>query len=84
MIHRSPDDSSLPASQRNSRSLTGLELGAKLHAMRPSVKLVLISGYSEEVIRYEAQSPPNLTFLAKPFWTQALLDTIRHIYGSFM
>ena len=52
--------------------------------MRPSVKLVLISGYSEEVIRYEAQSPPNLTFLAKPFWTQALLDTIRHIYGSFM
>lgn len=59
--------------------LSGLDLAAKLHSIRPSVKLILTSGYSEEILQHEAQSPPTYTFLAKPFWPQVLLDTVRRL-----
>lgn len=79
VLHRSSDDSLLPAFQHSSLSLTELDLGAKLHAMRPSVKLILSSGNSEESISDEVQSLTNYNVVTNSSRMQVLLPTIRHL-----
>jgi len=57
--------------------LTGTALGEKLLQQKPQLKVILTSGYSEEIIELESRSQAQFTFLAKPFRYQQLLDTVR-------
>lgn len=57
--------------------LTGTALGEKLLQQKPQLKIILTSGYSEEIIELESKSQTQFTFLAKPFRYQQLLDTVR-------
>ena len=59
--------------------ITGRDLSEQLLAQRPTLKVVLMSGYSAEVI---SQDPDFLrrtksSFLQKPFSTHALLQIVR-------
>ena len=45
--------------------------------IRDRLKIILTSGYSEEIIELESKSQTQFTFLAKPFRYQQLLDTVR-------
>jgi len=57
--------------------LTGTALGEKLLQQKPQLKVILTSGYSEEIIELESKSQAHVTFLAKPFRYQQLLETVR-------
>ena len=57
--------------------LTGMALGERCLQLKPQLKIILISGYSEEIIALESKSQAHVTFLAKPFRYQQLLDTVR-------
>lgn len=57
--------------------LTGTALGEILLQQKPQLKVILTSGYSEEIIELESKSQAQFTFLAKPFRYQQLLDTVR-------
>jgi signal transduction histidine kinase len=57
--------------------MTGLQLGQKLQKTKPTLKIVLMSGYNAEIIRGEMKLSADIAFLPKPFEFKTLADTIR-------
>lgn len=54
----------------------GLQLALVAHAAHPSMRLVIISGFDDPVLRDEAVGI-GATYLVKPVATKQLLDAIR-------
>jgi CheY-like chemotaxis protein len=63
----------------NLPGMSGLELADSLSAVQPNVRILLISGYLEEVISAEIFSGPNRAFLAKPFVRAALAEKLSQL-----
>jgi two-component system, cell cycle sensor histidine kinase and response regulator CckA len=57
--------------------LSGRELVERLHATRPTIRAVYMSGYTDETIRHNAKIGPGTHFLQKPFSEAALLRLLR-------
>jgi len=58
--------------------MSGLELAAEVRAIRPEVKILLMSAHStEEIEDYRARSAPGEPFLDKPFTIPALERAVR-------
>jgi len=55
---------------------TGLALAGRLRREDPELKVLLVTGYAEQMGRREAQ---HEKCLAKPFSTEALLQSVRHL-----
>ncbi len=47
--------------------ISGTELAAKMKARQPDIKIIIASGYSEEMARKELSGDESFTFLAKPY-----------------
>ncbi len=62
--------------------MTGLELGTRLRTENPTLKIILVSGYSESILKEEGIDLPNVRFLAKPYEQDALSRTIREVLDS--
>ena len=62
---------------RMPKGISGLELAEKLRATKPSLRVVIMSGYSLEIVRNCASDQTDFTFLAKPFSLQTLSETLR-------
>jgi two-component system cell cycle sensor histidine kinase/response regulator CckA len=60
------------------KGLSGLELAEKLWRMKPSLKIIIMSGYSLEMVRESTIGVVGYTFLAKPFELRVLAETVRH------
>jgi two-component system, cell cycle sensor histidine kinase and response regulator CckA len=69
-IHLLLIDFSLPGT-------TGQELAVVLQGFRPSLRVVFMSGYSEEELP-RTHSPSDAAFLQKPFATETLLLQVRN------
>ena len=59
--------------------MSGLELADILASERPALPLVLVSGYTEDVINRGGPLAPNAIFLEKPFTVHALSRTIADV-----
>jgi signal transduction histidine kinase/ActR/RegA family two-component response regulator len=59
--------------------MSGRELAEKLRAVRPDVKLLFVSGHVSDGDR---EAVAGSGFLAKPFTSKELLDTVRDILGE--
>lgn len=57
--------------------LSGLELAAILRFKHPTIKILLMSGYTENVIAKHGEIDPDTPFLQKPFTRSDLSDKIR-------
>lgn len=57
--------------------MTGLELADQLLARRPSLKIILMSGYSSEMAAHGVPDRPGILFIQKPFPGIALARLIR-------
>ena len=57
----------------------GLELARKLLALRPEIKVLYVSGYSENDMNEQGILPSELEFLEKPFTPQALTRKVRDV-----
>ncbi len=57
--------------------LSGLDLYDRLKRAKPSLKVVLSSGYSEEIMNLGMSVNPILVFLPKPFDVKELAATVR-------
>lgn len=57
--------------------MTGHQLAQKLRELRPSLKVVYVSGYSAETAGRELALRPGESFLSKPLTHDQLLDAIR-------
>jgi two-component system cell cycle sensor histidine kinase/response regulator CckA len=57
--------------------LGGVELAARLRREKPSLKVVLTSGYAKEAIGQEFHPPVGAHFIHKPYKPQALAEAVR-------
>jgi len=61
--------------------LTGLELATQLRGAKPELRVILTSGYSEEIIKGDAAMGAGIVFLAKPFERERLAAAVRECLG---
>ena len=57
----------------------GLELSRQLTALRPELKVLYVSGYSEDDMNEQGVLSPEVEFLEKPFTPQAITRKVREI-----
>lgn len=67
---------------RMPQGLSGLELAENLSNSKPSLKIIIMSGYSLEIAQLSQAGSENYRFLAKPFDLKTLSETIRHCLDS--
>jgi len=60
----------------------GPELAEQMRARRPGLRVLLASGYSEELVRYRGDVAHSATMLAKPFDRSSLLRAVRDVLRS--
>ncbi len=56
--------------------LTGLELAARLRAAQRTLKVIVISGYTDEILKAEQLNAAGATLLPKPFEFEAFAATV--------
>jgi PAS domain S-box-containing protein len=61
---------------------SGPELTAQVQARRPGLKVIYMSGYTEDAIVHHGVLKPGIAFLHKPFTAQALGQKIREVLGG--
>lgn len=61
--------------------VSGTELAARVGAVHPQVRVLFISGYSNEALSWPAGVHQNAGFLQKPFTIAALISKVREMLG---
>jgi DNA-binding response OmpR family regulator len=59
--------------------MSGAELYGRLRPSHRKLKVLFISGYSEEVLRQHGVSPATAPFLRKPFGPHVLVEKVRDV-----
>ncbi|HTA88334.1 MAG TPA: ATP-binding protein [Polyangiaceae bacterium] len=67
---------------RMPNGISGLALAERLWNMKPSLKIIIMSGYSSELATNGSASQVEFTYLAKPFELQTLAETVRCCLGE--
>ena len=62
--------------------MSGRELADRVHEHARDLKILYISGYTDDSTVYAAELPPGNAFLQKPFTLSALLEKVRALLGS--
>ena len=60
----------------------GLELGRRLIRANPGLKVLYMSGYSDQAVASQGNLEPGTMFLQKPFSTDALAQSVRQLLDS--
>jgi DNA-binding response OmpR family regulator len=61
--------------------MSGSELGAELGACYPAMRVLYLSGYTDEAIRRHGVLEPGAAFLQKPFTPETLARKVREVLG---
>lgn len=61
---------------------SGPELAAELRAMQPSMPVLFVSGYSEDLFRHGGPLGAGEAFLAKPFTPDSLVHHLRELLAE--
>jgi PAS domain S-box-containing protein len=59
--------------------VSGLQLASRLTALRPGLKVLYMSGYSEEAVVGQGDLGPGSPFIGKPFTPKALATKVREL-----
>ena len=59
----------------------GLELASEIYNLCPDIKILIISGYTEDMVILEDHLKSNTVFLAKPFEVESLNKKIKDLLG---
>ncbi len=62
--------------------LSGWEVGKQLGARFPKLKILYISGYTEDAVAQGGVLDPGMSFLQKPFSPSELLSTLRRLLDA--
>ena len=76
---RAPYDVDIAITDLTMPQMTGAELARRLHAVRPDLPVVLISGFAGSVELSELQSVGVRAFVPKPFKPSELAATVRRM-----
>lgn len=59
--------------------MSGRELARRLRAQRPFIKILFMSGYSDETVADASEAGHDAAFLQKPFTPEGLLKKVREV-----
>ena len=62
--------------------LGGFELAQRLTSQWPGIKVLYMSGYSDDTVLKQEGLPAGADFLRKPFTPEALLRKVREVLGN--
>ncbi len=62
--------------------MNGRELAAKIGRLRPRIKTLFMSGYTDDVVVCHGMADEGVNFIQKPFQTEELLEKIRAALGK--
>ena len=62
--------------------INGRDLAQKICALRPNVKVIFTSGYTEDVIVHHGVLKEHLNFIGKPYSIQSLSQKIRDVLSQ--
>ena len=62
--------------------MTGKALAKRLVAERPSLAVLLMSGYSDEILEERGAADSDRAFIQKPFSTKDLACTVRALLDA--
>ncbi len=62
--------------------MKGRELAERLKSARPTIKVLLMSGYSDTFVLHQREIDPGTAFLQKPFSPQSLAQKVREVLSS--
>jgi CheY-like chemotaxis protein len=83
-LDRYPGEVDLVITDQTMPRMTGLELAARIHDLRPELPIILCSGYGDVVTEGEAGRVGIRKFLAKPFEMRDLAVAIRQIFADIV
>ncbi|MCK5398792.1 response regulator, partial [bacterium] len=75
-IHLLVSDIMLPG------ALNGKEASVEIQKIFPDIKVIFMSGYTENIIAHEGILDKDIVFLQKPFEINNFLETIRRVLES--
>jgi CheY-like chemotaxis protein len=61
--------------------MTGKQLAGRLRPLRPGMKVMYMSGYSEDILARRGADEPDVPYLAKPFTPLTLSARVYEILG---
>ena len=61
---------------------SGRDLAQTVAALRPGVRVLYMSGYSDSAVLRQGMLSPDMEFIAKPFTQEMLLDKVRRILDA--
>lgn len=62
--------------------MSGRELTNRLAAVRPELKVLYMSGYTDDVVAHHGVLPEGTAFLQKPFGADVLARKVREVLGD--
>ena len=62
--------------------ITGAELASIMKKKQPNIKIIIASGYSEEMARKDLSSDDDFTFLAKPYSLGDLTQKVSEVLNG--
>ncbi|HXV44800.1 MAG TPA: ATP-binding protein, partial [Anaerolineae bacterium] len=62
--------------------MSGRELAERLLLLRPDIKILYMSGYTDDIIVHHGLADPSITFLQKPFTPAELAHKVREVLDS--
>ena len=65
-----------------SGSMNGAQLARELTALRPEMKVLYMSGYTDNVIAHSGVLDPGIAFLQKPFAPHEIIKKVRQVLDS--